>query len=275
MKKYYVNGGIEINTPFFKQMGAGAGYEIEMVPGCEVLPTTHKLPTGEDYLLIDEDFPQTMFAEYYAKTFFSTGYCWAPMFHKTYEDDYSEFQARLNDARVLMKLKAQLKGAPAGSCALLSRYAFFTVLSALDTFLADIVLTRITNDETAFYQLARRTKNYRNCEADFEAGKYGVVEQKVIEYVLKQSYLNADSIKETLNMLFGFSVVVDSTLKDLFRQRHRIAHRGGRLRDGSFVEYSPDEINNTIVLIDGFVVKIIEQIRNWESQKNNLEKSSK
>lgn len=262
MKKYYIDGGILITTPFFKYVGGGAGFGMGSVPDCEVIPTTNTLPTGEDYLLIDDEHPQSMFAEYYAKSFFTTGYCWAPLFHKTYNDDYSEFKDRLNDARQLMRLADQNDCSE--TSALLSRQSFLTVLSALDTFIADTVLTRITNDEDIFYQFLRRTNNYSGCEEDIGLDKKGVAEQKVLDYVLRHSYLNPDSIKETYKTLFSFSIVVQNEMKELFHQRHLIAHRGGRKKDGSFIKYSSNEIEDTIRKTESFAQDILMKILKWE-----------
>lgn len=189
MKKYYVDGGILIDTPFFKYAGGGAAFGYGVMPDCEIIPPTCRLPSGEEYLLIDDDHPQSMFAKYYARTFFTTGYCWAPLFHKSYEGDYSEFCERIQDARELIKMSLE-NGEGSDASNLLMRHAFLTVLCALDTYIADTVLTRITNDEEAFYSFVGQTKNYKGCEKDVMDGKNGNAEQKVINYVLSHSYLN-------------------------------------------------------------------------------------
>lgn len=262
MKKYYIDGGILIMTPLFKCYGGGAGFEIEAIPECETIPTNDTLPTGENYLLIDDDHPQSLFAEYYAKTFFTTGYCWAPMFHKTYVDNYYEFKDRINDARQLMRIASQNESYEASS--LLSRHSFLIALSALDTFIADTVLTRITNDEEAFYKFLRKTNNHRGCEGDLDFDRRGVAEQKVIDYVLRHSYLNPDSIRETYKSLFGFSIVVHNEMKELFHQRHLIAHRGGRKKDGRFIGYTSNEIEDIIKKTESFVQELLMKIQKWE-----------
>lgn len=271
MKKYYVNGGILIVTPFFKYAGAGAAFGADAIPGCEIISPTNRLPSGEEYLLIDDNHPQSMFAAYYAKTFFTTGYCWAPLFHKSYEDDYSEFCNKVQDAKKLSKLSCENEIDPDVS-SLLMRHAFLTVLSALDTFIADTVLTRITNDEEAFYSFVRQTNNYKGCEKDIQDGKNGFAEQKVIEFVLSHSYLNKDSIKEAYLSLFDFSVTVNNTLTDLFRQRHLIAHRGGRQKDGNYIRYTKEEIDDAIIKVDAFAKAILTQIQLWEKSEGMSKK---
>ncbi len=266
MKTYYVDGGILVTTPFFKYAGGGAGFGREALPGSELIPPNEKLPSGEEYLLIDDKNPQTMFAKYYAKTFFTTGYSWAPLFHKSYDDDYSELCDRIHDAREFLKIS---EGTETSSDALnlLLRHSFLIVLSALDTFIADTVLTRITNDEDSFYFLARHINDFKGCETDIDKGRYGKAEQKVIEYVLNHSYLNKETIKETYHLLFGFSVTVGEGMKDLFKQRHLIAHRGGRKKDGSYVIYTEEDIETTISKVNTFAKAILKKINTWESSR--------
>lgn len=66
-KKFYVDGGILVDTPYFKCRDAECGYK-EQPEGTEVMPTNHEID-GNPCLLIDDDYPQSMFNEYYAKTF--------------------------------------------------------------------------------------------------------------------------------------------------------------------------------------------------------------
>lgn len=266
MKKYYVKGGILVDTPFFKYENAGAGYGS--IPGndVEIITTNRELPTGEKYLLIDDCNPKSIFAEYYASSWFTMGYCWAPMFHKTYKDDYTEFCDRIKEARILMLTRK--RSSENEIKALLSRHSFFTILCALETFIADTVLTRITNDEATFYHFARQIKNYEGCEKDIELGMNGLAEQKVIEYVLHLPYLKSKTIKRTYKSLFGFTVDVNADMEGLFKQRNRIAHRGGRMKDGSYVSYSDAELETTILKVDSFVLGILKEIHEWESKRN-------
>ncbi len=244
MKKYYVKGGILVNTPFFKYENAGAGYGGDSMPDAEIIPTNKVLPSGEKYLLIDDKHPQSIFAEYYASSFFTTGYCWAPLFHKSYKDDYEEYNARIQDARMLMGLS--LKYGDERARGLLSRDSFLAVMNAFENFMADIILTRITNDENVFYDFASKRSEQKKIQKDLAAGRNGAAEQKIIEYVLRQSYCSADKIIETCKELFGQAIKVNQSIINLFMTRHLIAHRGGRKKDGTYVTFTNHEIEDTI-----------------------------
>lgn len=256
MKKYYVKGGILVNTPFFKYEKAGAGYGDDSMPDAEIIPTNKVLPSGGKYLLIDDKHPQSIFAEYYASSFFTTGYCWAPLFHKSYMDDYKEYCARIQDARMLMRLSLEQCNDRARG--LLSRDSFLSVMNAFENFMADIILTRITNDENVFYDYASKRTEQKRIQNDLAAGRQGAAEQKVIEYVLRQSYCSADKIKDSCNELFGLSIKVNRSIVELFTMRHLIAHRGGRKKDGAYLTFTNDEIEDTINKIT-ILVKTIKK----------------
>ena len=74
MKTYYVKGGILVNTPFFRNWEVTAGVGDIDTTGIETIPTNRKLDTGEPYLLIDDKNPQSIFANYIAASFFTTGF---------------------------------------------------------------------------------------------------------------------------------------------------------------------------------------------------------
>lgn len=262
MKKFFVKGGILINTPFFRHEGAGAGFADKIPEGSHILPTNDKLSTGEEYLLIDEKHPQSIFAEYYASSFFTAGYSWAPLFHKTYEDNYKEYCSRINDVRQLMKLSLAQEDNNMRN--LLSRHEFLTIMTAFENFVADSILTRITNDENMFYTYARNIDDKYKIQDDIKACRYGHAEQKIIEFVLMQSYCNVERVKEVYNNLFGFKIKLDKHINDLFKARHRLAHRGGRKKDGKFVQYSQKDIEKVISSVDTLVRTICEKIYAWE-----------
>lgn len=260
-KRYYIDGGVLVDSPYFKQENVVCGLGMAPPPQeAEILETNSITEGGEKYLLIDENNPQSIFATFYVRTFFTTGYCWAPMFHKSFKDDYDEFQQRLADARYIISpeiLPRETKGS-----GLLSRYSFMTVLSALDTFVADIVLTKITNDEESFYKTAWK-ELFGNCQIlEFKESDRGTFEQGIIEKVLRQPYLNKKTIEKTLLLVFNMPIEVDDKLNDLFVKRHLIAHRGGRRKDGTVISFSQQEITDVISIVKSFVEKILSHIDN-------------
>ena len=75
-KRIYVNGGILITTPFFAYKNAGASYDLPP-ENSEIIEPNTITETGEPYLEISNEHPQSIFNEYYAKTFFTTQHTFA------------------------------------------------------------------------------------------------------------------------------------------------------------------------------------------------------
>lgn len=260
-KKYYINGGVFVDSPYFKQENVVCGLAMATPPeGADILETNRISEDGERYLLVDDNNPQSIFATYYARTFFTTSYCWAPMFHKSFKDDYEEFQQRLSDARYL--ISSDIKPSEKKGSDLLSRYSFMTVFSALDTFIADIVLTKITNDEDAFYNTAWEELFSKSQLLELKNSGKGAFEQGIIEKVLGKPYLSKSTIEKTLKLAFNVSIKVEDKLNGLFRKRHLIAHRGGRRKDGTFISFSQEDISEVISIVDSFAVKMLTLIDN-------------
>ena len=65
-KRIYVNGGIFITTPFFAYKNAGASYDLPP-ENSEIIEPNTITETGEPYLEISNEHPQSIFNEYYAK----------------------------------------------------------------------------------------------------------------------------------------------------------------------------------------------------------------
>ena len=65
-KRIYVNGGILITTPFFAYKNAGASYDLPP-ENSEIIEPNTITETGEPYLEISNEHPQSIFNEYYAK----------------------------------------------------------------------------------------------------------------------------------------------------------------------------------------------------------------
>jgi hypothetical protein len=67
-KRIYVNGGILITTPFFAYKNAGAWHDTPP-ENSEIIEPNAITETGKFYLEISDEQPQSIFNEYYAKTF--------------------------------------------------------------------------------------------------------------------------------------------------------------------------------------------------------------
>ena len=258
-KQFFVDGGILVNTPFFRYENAGAGFGEGFFPDAQPLATNRKSRESGKYLLIDDNNPQSIFAEYYARTFFTTGYCWAPMFCKTYDDCEEEFRLRIKEVEKLLSLSETIDSK--GVKNLLLRLSIVQVISAMDTFIADIILTKITNDEASFYKYA--------FAFDLKEEKDKVIspkaEQKVIEGVLRRPFMKKQNIQEAFNVLFGVDLKIGKDVEDLITTRNLLVHRCGRKKDGSYVEYSLEDVGKVIQIVEGFVKQVLGVIRGCPS----------
>ena len=72
-KIIYVNGGIVINTPFFKCVDAGAFFDSPPV-GAEIIEPNTVNNNGYRFLEINDEHPQSIFNAYYAKYEFTSYY---------------------------------------------------------------------------------------------------------------------------------------------------------------------------------------------------------
>lgn len=249
--KYYVDGGILIDTPYFKFENAGAGFSEEAIKDAKPLATNRVSREYGKYLLIDDSNPQSIFSEYYAGTFFSTGYLGAPMFTKTYDDCRQEFKRHINDIDVFLSIsdREDVEGVKD----VLLRQCIISVISALDTFIADIVLTKITNNKDAFYKYAYAFVLKSESEEITPR-----IEQRVIDSVLRRSFMNKQTIRETIQVLFGVDLAIDSGLETLIINRHLLVHRCGRKKDGSHLSFVRNDIENVIRIVEGFVDVILK-----------------
>ena len=135
-KKYYVKGNIIVKTPFFSYLNAGAGFET-MPEGCEILSETD--------LEIDDDHPQSFFAEYYAQKDFVEGYIHSGLFWCNFDDIYSAYLDRISEAR-----KFQMIPCDSIYRDILFRQVYLIIIASVDTYIADTILARIMNNKDLF-----------------------------------------------------------------------------------------------------------------------------
>ena len=254
-RQFFVDGGILVNTPFFRYENAGAGFGEDVFPDAQPLPTNRKSRESGKYLLIDDNNPQSIFAEYYARTFFTTGYCWAPMFCKTYDDCKEEFSIKIKEVEKLLSLSGTVDAEDVKN--LLLRLSIVQVISAMDTFIADIILTKITNDEASFYKYAFAF----DLKSEKDSGISPKAEQKVIDGVLRRSFMKKQNIQEAFGVLFSADLKIGKDIEDLIANRNLLVHRCGRKKDGSYVEYSHEEVSKAIQIVEDFVEQVLDVIR--------------
>lgn len=265
-KEIYVDGGVVITTPFFRYQDGGALFQVQP-PNTELIACNQTI-YGKPWLVIGEKTTPSMFNKYYAKEGFAVTCTWAYYFHKDYTDDYEEYMARIEEAKKLMSVI----NVTSETRNIIMRQAYLSVIAALDTFVCDTILTKITQNKDAFWQyfetfyLPRfgKEKQRKKDELDkmWVDNEFGSIEQDVIKKVLDDSYCGIKSITSIYEKLFGITICDDAKrIGKHFENRHRIVHRNGRNKDsGEFDDITTDAINELISDINGFVEQIMKKL---------------
>lgn len=265
-KKIYVNGGIVIDTPFFRYNDAKC-LCITPPEGCEQIECNSEI-NGQPCIIITETSAPSIFNEYYAKTFFSTRNEWAPFLRNSYDDCYAEYRQRITDITELSKIQCCQH-----TMQILLRQVYLGIIASVDTFVCDTILTKIAGSKESFFTyfqefiLARcndkesKQKLYA-LERMWDDNEMGNSEQNVFDNVLKESYSSISRIKTTYTKLFGISICdTNGDMNKHFRIRHVIAHRNGRKKDSGLYEFTLRDIDNLINDANGFVKQILDKIK--------------
>lgn len=262
-KKIYVNGGIAIHTPFFCHRNVGAKYDTPP-EGSETIECNDVLD-GQPCLSITDEKAPSIFNEYYAKTFFSTRYCWTDFLRNDFEQDYKDYQNRIEDIKELLRL---LEYASERQKKTLLRLAYGNVLTAFDSYIGDTILSKITHDKDSFqaYQESCiKSKDLRTrLQKMWDENTIDNAEQEVIDKVLTKSYCNMSNINKAYSAIFDNVTIEDKDNKmaGYFKKRHLIFHRNGKKKDGTYVPKSEEEIIKLIEDTNAFVKLINDMIIN-------------
>lgn len=261
-KKVYVDGSILIKTTDFKYEGAGALFDIP--EGAE----THRpneVIDGVPFLVIDDKRPQSMFNDYYAKGGFTSLYSWSYYLNSNYHIAYDNFINRKNEIECL--LEGVNKMSPLQQ-ELTYKLLLLNVVTLFDAFVCETIVSKITSSKECFDNyyakfydnLTHRKKQHFN---KLDRGK---LEQEVVNSILERSYANVDRINQIYSSVYGFEIGLcrDSDIDQLFQWRHRIVHRNGREKDGSFHQFVEKDVRKAITVISQVVEIIMSRIKKEE-----------
>lgn len=263
-KKIYVNGGIAIHTPYFCYRNAGVHYN-EPPAGAEILECDEEVD-GCPCINITEEKAPSIFNEYYAKTFFSTIYQFSDFIYKSYQDGYDQYQDTISGVKEVLGLLNSTTGNLKHELMIM---AYGGVFTALDTFVADTMLTRITHDQDSFSKCVsclrlkceKKKELKEQLQKMWDENLLGDVEQKVIDSVLRTSFCNIETIKDFYKSVFSVSIVDEGgKMRNYFHNRNLIIHRNGKRKNGTFVIDSTKTIFTLIQDADAFVKQIMTKI---------------
>lgn len=259
-KKIYVNGGIVITTPYFACKGGGAKYPTPP-ENAEIIEPNSILESGAPYLEISDEFPQSIFNEYYAKEFLSTKYMFAEFFHKDFNGAYKDYLQRVEDIQEIINIR----GVAERQKIIMNRLSYISIVASLETFVCDTILTKITRDELSFSSyfsnIIPNGRDKRNMQEYLNQNQIGKWEQMVIDYVIGSSYSNIKKIKKFYEDIFNVTIEdIDNKMKKHFNNRHIMAHKNGRLKDGRFMDIEDRDLEELILDSNKFVQQIMQCI---------------
>ena len=258
-KVIYVNGSIFIDTRYFVPKELGCGYEIAPV-GAETIEATDEIE-GIRWLVIDDEHPQSLFNEYYAKGGVSTEKIATSYFSASYIDCINEYKKRIGETCEVIK---KVQDWDAKEQSLVNKMAYVNIVTALDAFICYVLLRRSLKDEFLFEKLmnciAPKSKQ-ESWNKLKESGCIGEWEQDAIRYVLQTSFINTGTLDKAIKLVGFDRLVYDrKELDGYFRIRHLIVHRSGRQRNDDEVEVTYDMLAKLINVCHNLVGAIFDSV---------------
>ena len=257
-KKIYVNGGIVVTTPFFREIEASAFYETPP-EGAEVLEPNEIDENGYAYLEISEDNPQSIFNEYYAKYDYATYGC-APFLYNNYEDVHNNYKERIGNIKEIIDLHIESEKHQD----ILYRMFYMNIITSLETFISDIVVTKTTRtlkDMQTYATQIAKNRLKKSLGAKWE--------QDIMEFAIRQPYSNIDHIINDLKVLFNVSFFdIEDKIDNHFYHRHLLAHKNGRQKDNEYFTPTKETLFNLIKDTDNFANQIYDKVSDAENSNN-------
>ena len=262
-KKIYVDGSILIKTSDFKYEGAGALFDIpkdaETIEPNEVID-------GVPFLVIDDKRPLSIFNEYYAKGSFSSLYCVSYYLNSNYQIAYDNYEHRKNEIECM--LEGVNKLAPLQQ-ELTYKLLLLNVVTLFDAFVCETIVSRITSSKECFDNYYAKFYNSltEDLQQHFNKLERGKLEQEVVSYILERSYTNVKSINQIYSSVYGFNIGLcrGCDIDLLFQWRHRIVHRNGREKDGTFHQFVEKDVRNAITVTTLIIEAIMSHIKRDET----------
>lgn len=259
MKKIFVNGNIIINTPVFCYK--------------ELTALSDPIDDADEYIDGDieynDDNPQSIFNEYYASLGISSYCLGVEYFFRTIDDVYLNFTEKISDIRELLALEMtndKTKG-------IINRLSYVSIVAAMETFICDTLLVFIVRDEDiynksiCYIQEKSSYSEKEKIQKMLEKGLNTELERYIIDEIMKKPFSRIDIIKEMFKYIIDISVHnVNGVMNSILYNRHLIAHKNGRKKDGSYIKIEIDDLETVITDISTFVKTIYDDAKATELQ---------
>ena len=254
-KIIYIKGTLVINTPYFKLKEAGCLYETPP-EGAEIWEPNK----GDAIFEINDNNPQSIFNEYYAEGGLTLCYQGAEFLYKTYKGVYDDYKERIVDLKSIININTESDKHQQ----ILFRLLYLSVIASLETFVSDIIITKITECEESFeryYKDFIQENKQEKLEKWLSKGWVGKREQEIIDHAQRLSYSDIKMIKKSFKKIFDLKIEYNTdNIKKHIEKRHIIAHKNGRTKDNKYLTFNESDLNILISDTDNFVDYIMSTI---------------
>lgn len=250
IKKYWVPGAILVDTPYFRMNNGGAYFPY--IEDFEILKP-NDVVEGQPCLVIDNKRPQSIFNEYYAESWFTSLYKGAEFLLKNYAEAKENYERREIELHQLLK---EIKEKSVSVSIL--NYLYLSLVTSFETYITDIFLIKLTSNKELFIEYAQ---SFHRREASkiipYEEQSFNLWEQAIIDAVFRDSKTNVKSVEEKIKKIFNISMgTLLNGLNPIFQNRHSIAHKNGKGKDGESLIITEDIIINSELKIK----KVVETL---------------
>lgn len=261
-KKIYVNGGILVDSRYFRCMPDSGALFSNPPEGAEIIEPIDERE-GSKCLIIDDKHPQSIFNSFFAKSWFTQLYEGADFLNRTYEDCFSEASEELKEIENVIEDITPLKDQTKES---IFKFLYINVNTIVDSLICALILTTITKDELVFTEYANKMFFGKEKDALIKKKEFqgdAIWEQAVLTKIMEKSYCNIVTIQKAFTtMHFRKPIDKECAMANHFHNRHILAHRNGKMKDGEKMVISESILRTVLsdaALFIGQIKVIIEE----------------
>jgi len=253
----YVKGNILVKTEDYKY-NTGDGCLFPIPEGADVIiPST--IVDGSPCLIIDNNFPYSIFNTYRATGGFSSMVNTSYYYNSDANEVYHNYQERKAE---ILNMLDNLEHIQLENRSFLYKLMMGNAITILDSFVRDIIVSKITSSEeffNSYYSTFYRDLNEVR-KAKFDQMDRGTQERSIIKELYEDNYSSAKKINGIIISVFGCPNVVCSgtNIGNYIKERHEIYHKNSRKKDGSYKKYNSNDVKKAIIEDE----KVINNIMN-------------
>ena len=226
----YVKGNILVKTEDYKyNTGDGCLYSIP--EGADVIiPST--IVDGSPCLIIDNKFPHSIFNTYRATGGLASMVITSYYYNSDAAEVYQNYQERKME---LLNMLDNLEHIQLENKPFLYKLMMGNAITILDSFIRDIIVSKITSSEENFNSYFSTFYNGLKVEkkAKFDLMDRGTLERSIIKELYEDNYSSANKINGIIKIVFNCpnAVCSGTNIGKYIQERHDIFHKNAIIED--------------------------------------------